>query len=235
MVNAKSVEGGYTDAVLAGVPGGMKALLVEVHLVRRNLIRPLATKRELALRRGLLLWVLGRLDAQVVLRVAFVDMELVVVRSRDEARSIAVEVALEFVKNGVVLIEVAKARPKLFMDVDGLDGASLHVDVPELERHVISRQNVSTILRELDVRNGRDDLREKRAFRRVFLLFEDLAVRVAEGAAPHVRELDTSSAVAPEKNIAVNRVAHGGSDDLREFLHVGGFDIDNVEAGIVNS
>jgi hypothetical protein len=42
--------------------------------------------------------------------------------------------------------------------VDRLDWLVLHVDVPNLEGKVVTRQDVSAVLGELDIRNGRDDL-----------------------------------------------------------------------------
>lgn len=38
------------------------------------------------------------------------------------------------------------------MDVDCLDGLVVHVDVPDAEREVVAREEVASILRELDVR-----------------------------------------------------------------------------------
>jgi hypothetical protein len=47
------------------------------------------------------------------------------------------------------------------VDVDRLDGLVLHLDVPDLERQVVAREDESAVFRELDVGDGRDDLGEE--------------------------------------------------------------------------
>lgn len=42
-----------------------------------------------------------------------------------------------------------------------LDGPVLHVDIPDLERQVVSREDVSSIMAKLDIRYRRDDFGEE--------------------------------------------------------------------------
>ena len=58
------------------------------------------------------------------------------------------------------------------MDVDRLDRSRVHVDVPDLESQIVSRQNVSSIVTEADIRYRRDDLRKERSCRWVFLFLK---------------------------------------------------------------
>lgn len=67
--------------------------------------------------------------------------------------------------------------------VDRLDGFRLHVDVPDAEGEVVAGEDVATILGELDVRHGGDDLGEERLVRRVLLLLVDCGWGVRSVAA----------------------------------------------------
>lgn len=71
--------------------------------------------------------------------------------------SVSAESALKLVKDTIVLVEIAQLVTKVVVDVDCLDRSALHVDVPDLQRKVVARENVASILAELDVGNGRND------------------------------------------------------------------------------
>lgn len=60
------------------------------------------------------------------------------------------------------------------MNRDSLDRLAFHGNIPNLEGEVIPRQNVFSILAELQVRDGADNFREKGLVCRVFLFFENL-------------------------------------------------------------
>lgn len=49
----------------------------------------------------------------------------------------------------------------MIVNVDRFHRLAVHVDVPYLKRQVVTGQYVSPVLRELDVRDRRDDLREE--------------------------------------------------------------------------
>jgi hypothetical protein len=55
-------------------------------------------------------------------------------------------------------------------------------------------------------------------------------VRVAQCRDPHVLELDEALAIAVGKKVALLRVELGRGDDLGELLHVGGLDVEDIEA-----
>ena len=46
----------------------------------------------------------------------------------------------------------------MIMNRDRLHRPRVHVDVPDLERQIISREDVPPVVTELDVRDRRDDL-----------------------------------------------------------------------------
>lgn len=66
--------------------------------------------------------------------------------------------AFKLVKDAVIFVQVAKLAPKMVMNWDGLQRSRLHVDIPDLEGKVVTREDVTTVMAELDVRDGRDDL-----------------------------------------------------------------------------
>lgn len=86
--------------------------------------------------------------------------------------SIAAEGALKLVKDAVVLVEVAQLVAEMIVDVDGLDGSALHVDVPDLQCEVVTRENVASILAELDIRDRRNNFREERLVAGIFFLLK---------------------------------------------------------------
>lgn len=61
-----------------------------------------------------------------------------------------------------------------------------------------------------------------------------LCVLVAERTLSHVGELDCALATGVHEPVAALGVKLGGGDDLRQLLHVGRLDVDNVEALILN-
>ena len=52
--------------------------------------------------------------------------------------SITTECALEFVEDAIVLIQVAQLSAQMIVNLDRPDRSRVHVDVPDLEREVIS-------------------------------------------------------------------------------------------------
>src|SRR3989338_8573245 len=80
-----------------------------------------------------------------------IDVELVVVRSSHQMRAIGREGTFELIEDAVIFIQITEFRAEVIMDLDGADRMTIHVDVPDLESEVITRQNVTSIGRELDV------------------------------------------------------------------------------------
>lgn len=59
--------------------------------------------------------------------------------------------ALKFVEDAIVLIEIAQLPAKVVMDRDSFHWLRLHVNVPDFERHVVPRENISAIVAKFDV------------------------------------------------------------------------------------
>ena len=57
---------------------------------------------------------------------------------------------------------------------------------------------------------------------------------VAKSTLPHVGQLDCAFRTRVHEPVATLRVELSGSNDLGQFLHVRGFDVDNVEALILD-
>ena len=60
----------------------------------------------------------------------------------------------------------------MIMYRDRLHGPIFHVDVPDLERQIVPREDVSTVVAELDIRDRGYDFGEERSSRGIFLFFE---------------------------------------------------------------
>lgn len=78
-----------------------------------------------------------------------------------DSLSVTAECTFKLVKDTIILVQVAKLLTEMIMNVDSLDWFVLHGDIPNLERQVITRQDVSTVFGEFDIRDGRDDFGEE--------------------------------------------------------------------------
>lgn len=166
-----------------GMPTHVQDLLVEVDLVRVCLLAHALRTASGRARTATLLAVLtsagvhGRRDTDllgfegalvslkddfgVLVRIAGVDHEVVVVGASHNVPRITREGDLKLVENAVVLICVAESRAEVLVDGDGLDWLTFHVDVPDLDREVVTREDVAAVMTETDVGDGRDNFREE--------------------------------------------------------------------------
>jgi hypothetical protein len=94
------------------------------------------------------------------------------VQLRLDSLASAAKGTLELVEYTVVLVQVTELLSEMVMDVDRLDWLALHCSVPDLECQVIPRQNVFSVLGELDIRNGRDDFGKERFLGRILLFLK---------------------------------------------------------------
>lgn len=85
---------------------------------------------------------------------------------------IAAPHTLKLVKDAVVLVKVAELPPEVVVNGDRLDRARIHVDVPNLERQVVTREDIAPVVGELDVRDGRDNLGKEGPVCRILFLLE---------------------------------------------------------------
>jgi hypothetical protein len=92
--------------------------------------------------------------------------------AHEYSRAIPAERALKFVENAVIFVQVTKLSTEVVMDANGLHWTGVHIDVPDLQRKVVAREDVSTVLAEPDVRDRRNNLREERAVGWVLFFFE---------------------------------------------------------------
>lgn len=77
-----------------------------------------------------------------------------VVLTKSEDRNvlvIATPRALELIKDAIVLVEVTEFPAQVVMYRYSLYWLTLHVDIPDLERQVITRENISPVVAELDI------------------------------------------------------------------------------------
>lgn len=139
----------------------------------------------------------------------------------------------------------------MLVDVEGGDGCILLVHIPQLHRHVVAGQDVSSIGAEGDVRDAGNDLAEKGLVGLRLHLLKSLGMAVAEGSSSHVGEPDAALAAAICEYVAVGRMELSTSDHLNEIsreiqgwlqcfkgndshlsevLHIRGLNVHNVEA-----
>ena len=205
----------------------METFLGEIDMIVANFRRSNSVASDM-----LLTIAFGGLDegAMDEVRVAnIIDVELVVVRASHEMRTVGGEDTLKLVKDAVIFVQVAEFGAKMIVDLDGADGVTIHVDIPELEGEIIARKDVASIRREFDIRDGGDDLGEEGFAIRVFLLLEGLSIVVAQGGLASVAELDNTLAGAEHEKVAMLGMALGGCDDFGELLHVRRLDINNIK------
>jgi hypothetical protein len=68
---------------------------------------------------------------------------------------------LKLVEDAVILVQIAQLSSQMIVNGDRLHWPRFHIDVPNLQREVVTREDVSSITTEFHVRNGRDNLREE--------------------------------------------------------------------------
>lgn len=153
--------------------------------------------------------------------------------------------AFKLVKDVLVLVEAAELVAQILVDVVSLHWLLVHIQVPDLNREVVTRHHVAAVLGKLEIRHQRDELREEG--RTVLVhLFKDcdkwkiskcvkiknnpsltLRILVTKSSSPHVAKLYGSLARRVGKDVAVLWMKLCGRDHLRQLLHVRWLDIDN--------
>lgn len=93
----------------------------------------------------------------LLLRIGGVDHEVIVVGACHHIATVARKDDLEFVKDAIVLVGVTKSGSEVFVDWNCLYWLLLHVDIPDFDREIITREYVASVMRESDIRYGRDD------------------------------------------------------------------------------
>jgi len=139
---------------------------------------------------------LSHLHSGLQLAVNVIDQKEVSIRATYQLICVGADRALEFVKDAVVFIEIAKLWLEIVVNWNDFDWLCLHVDVPKFERHVISGQDISSTRRKFNVGNGRNDLGEKRFVDGIFFLLESLGTFVAKSGISGVTELNGSFGTA---------------------------------------
>lgn len=77
-------------------------------------------------------------DLGFLLRVGGVNHEVVVVASCHDIATVSTEDDFKLIKDAVVLVGVAQTRAQMFMNGNSLDGLPFHVDIPYLDRQIVS-------------------------------------------------------------------------------------------------
>ena len=156
------VSSGNSDTVLERMPAHMQYLLVEVDLIRIRLLahscslpsswRPgstgtlpgaIGTRAVDRRRHTNLLRLEGALvclqhNLSFLLRIGWIDHEVVVVGARHDIGAITTENDLEFVKDAVILVGIAEAGSEVFVDGNCLDWLPLHIHIPDLDCEVVA-------------------------------------------------------------------------------------------------
>jgi hypothetical protein len=101
------------------------------------------------------------LELKIGLSVQVHDMELLVIHTRDHLGGIRRDPKTEFVKNAVILIIVAKLAFQRLVESDGVQGLVGHLDIPNLDSHIVSDDDLAAIQGALDIRDRRNDFCEK--------------------------------------------------------------------------
>mmetsp|Transcript_14903 Transcript_14903/g.31969 ORF Transcript_14903/g.31969 Transcript_14903/m.31969 type:complete len:421 (-) Transcript_14903:318-1580(-) len=159
-----------------------------------------------------------------------VCLEQRVVTARDDGAAVVAEIALELVEDAVIFVQVRQPRAQVLVHGDHHHGRALHIYIPQPQRHVIPRENIPSVWRKLDVRDRRNDFREKRLPRaQVLRLFKFSCPAFAQRRLPQVHQLHYAARRRVDKQIAVLRVELGRRDHLRQVLHVIRLDVQNVE------
>ena len=81
--------------------------------------------------------------------------------------------ALKFIEYAVVFVEGAELAPKVFVHLVSLDRLRVHVQIPDLQRQIISWQHVTAVVTEFDVGYAGDDLGKEATIGRILRLFKD--------------------------------------------------------------
>lgn len=72
------------------------------------------------------------------LRIRRIDHEIIIVAACHHILGVAGEHDLELVEDAVILVSVTEPRPKVLMNRYSFDRRSLHIDVPDLDRKVVT-------------------------------------------------------------------------------------------------
>ena len=64
---------------------------------------------------------------------------------------IAPPYALKFVENAVIFVEVTQLASQMVMNWNGLHGSGFHVNIPDLQREVITREDIASVVAELHI------------------------------------------------------------------------------------
>ena len=86
--------------------------------------------------------------------------------------SIPAKSTFEFVKDAVILVQVAEFGSQVLVDVDSLYRFVFHGDIPDFEGKIVARQDIPPVLGEFDVGNGGNDLGKEGFLGRVFFFLE---------------------------------------------------------------
>jgi len=165
----------------------MKALLVKVHHVSIQVLVSVGEWIGL----DLVGWVgLVGLNGCHHIILPVVAVQNIVIGASHQFASITTKAAFELVENQIVLVQITQLGSEVLVNLDGLHRLALHVDVPQLEGEVVTRENVTAVSTELTVADGGNDLGEERASRGVFRLFKVFGVLITQGILSSIVQLD---------------------------------------------
>lgn len=108
------------------------------------------------------------------------------------------------------------------------------MQIPHFNAQIIPRYEISARIAELHIANWTDDFAEETSIGRIVRFLELLGMAIAQRRRSHIAQPDGALAARIHEQIAFGWMKFGGGDDFGQFLHVGRFDVDDIETLIGN-
>ena len=122
----------------------------------------------------------------LLLGVAVERLEKVVVRTAQDLIVISTPVALELVKNTVVLVQDAEFISEIIVHRVSLHRSTLHIQIPHFDVEIVACAEVATRVRELYVSYAAYDFGKEILCVGIFALLENFGLSVAQGRLAHI-------------------------------------------------
>ena len=160
-------------------------------------------------------------------------LENVSVRAGGDVRAVVVDATLEFVENGVILVQIAQFGTETLSNVDDCHGCLFHVQIPQLQGEVVSREEVPTVSTKFDIADAGYDFGEETFLLRWLWKLKQLAVRVAHGVLAQICQTNRPLTRRVRQIVAIFRMKFGARDDFAQVFHVGRLYVHNVETLLI--
>lgn len=151
------------------------------------------------------------------------DVRMRVVGPREHHAGIWRHLEVEFVKNALTFVHLAKGHVEVLGDVQGLDGLRVIAHVPNVDGEVVAREEV-VVTGRCEPRHADrvDNVGEEVLARRILLQLYLHAEVVELGGRAQVTQTDVAIAGGEEEHVGALRVILHVRDHLCELFDVGG-------------